>query len=57
MKQPKFYCRAFIESHNNLPKYQPKDCKDQCHACMDIIIEHHFNKKKNDKNTDNSITT
>jgi hypothetical protein len=46
MERPSFYCKNFIESHNHLPKFQPKDCKDQCHKCMDIIIDYHFNKKK-----------
>lgn len=44
MKKPNFYCKKFIEDHSNLPKYQPKDCKEQCHHCMDVILEHHFNK-------------
>jgi hypothetical protein len=46
MIKPNFYCKNFIEKHSNLPKYQVKDCKEQCHNCMDIIIEHHFNKTK-----------
>jgi hypothetical protein len=45
MKHPKFYCTNFIECQNNLPKYQPKDCKEQCHNCMDIIIDYHEKKE------------
>lgn len=46
MNKPDFYCKSFIENYNNIPKYQPKDCNEQCKHCMDIIIDHHFNKKK-----------
>ena len=45
MKKPDFYCQMFIKCHGNLPKYQPSDCKEQCHDCMDEVIDHHFNKK------------
>ncbi len=47
MKKPDFYCRSFIEHHNYIRKYQTKDCTQQCNECMDKIIDHHFNKKKN----------
>ena len=46
MNKPNFYCTQYIDNHSNLPKYQPADCKQQCSACMDEIIDHHFNKKK-----------
>lgn len=46
MNKPDFYCESFIENHNNLKKYQPLDCKIQCNNCMDVIIDHHFNKNK-----------
>lgn len=41
MSLPPFYCKNFIECQSNLPKYQPNDCKEQCHSCMDEIIDHH----------------
>ncbi len=49
MKHPAFYCETFINCHNYLKKYQPKDCMVQCHTCMDKIIDHHFNKKHGPK--------
>ena len=60
MKKPEFYCQSFIENHNNLPKFQPADCKEQCSKCMDVIIDHHFNKKekaeKSDQNKESTNT-
>jgi hypothetical protein len=50
MISPKFYCKNFIEIQGNLKKYQPKDCKQQCHSCMDVIIDFHFNKKEVNNN-------
>lgn len=44
MTLPKFYCKKFIDCHSHLPKYQPNDCKIQCHKCIDEIIEHHEKK-------------
>ena len=44
MKNPGFYCKNFIEHHNSLPRYQPPGCTEQCDACMDDIIDHHFSK-------------
>jgi hypothetical protein len=55
MNHPPFYCEKFIESHNHLLKYQPKDCKTQCHRCMDIVIDHHFNKKDNKDEINSNI--
>ena len=46
MKTPKFYCTQFIEHHCSIKKYQPPDCLQQCSTCMDVIIDHHFDKKK-----------
>ena len=45
MKNPGFYCIDFIETHNNLPKYQKPQCKNQCDKCVNEIIDHHNNKK------------
>jgi len=44
MTKPDFYCRSFIEKHNNLPKYQTDDCKKQCDSCVNEIIDHHAKK-------------
>ncbi len=49
MKKPDFYCTKFIEFHNNIKKFQPDDCTEQCHNCMDEIIDYHFNKKEKGK--------
>ena len=45
MRKPDFYCENFIENHNNLKRFQPAGCKKQCHKCMDVVIDYHFNKK------------
>jgi hypothetical protein len=45
MKKPDFYCQSFINNHGCLKKFEPNECKNQCHNCMDVIIDHHFNKK------------
>lgn len=45
MTKPDFYCESFIDKHNNHPRYQPDDCKKQCDHCVNVIIEHHRNKK------------
>lgn len=52
MENPGFYCTNYIKCHSYLPKYQPKPCKDQCTACMDIIIDHHFNDNKENNKKD-----
>jgi len=44
---PDFYCEQFINEQGWIYKSTP--CKDQCHDCMDKIIDHHFNKKKSMK--------
>lgn len=49
MTNPGFYCENFIKCHNNLPKYQPDDCKEQCTKCMDEIIDYHLKKKTTKK--------
>lgn len=41
MVNPGFYCIEFIRCHNNMPKYQPETCKNQCNNCMDEVIDHH----------------
>lgn len=53
MKKPDFYCESFIENHRNIKRYQPPDCKRQCSKCMDVIIDHHFNKKEHQRNKQN----
>jgi hypothetical protein len=45
MKNPGFYCEDYIETHNNIKMYRGRECTEQCHTCMDKIIDHHFDKK------------
>lgn len=46
---PKFHCTKWINEQGYLKKYRSESCKDQCTLCMDIIIDHHFNKKIKEK--------
>jgi len=48
-KKPNFYCIKWINEQGYLKKYRTGECKDQCHNCMDVIIDHHFNKKIKNK--------
>ncbi len=44
MKNPEFYCQKFIDCQSYSPKYQPKDCKQQCDKCINEIIDYHAKK-------------
>lgn len=42
---PGFYCKRWINEQGHLSKFRSERCVSQCHKCMDVIIDHHFNKK------------
>lgn len=47
MKNPGFFCKQYINTHNNIPKFQPKNlCIKQCDNCINEIIEYHTKKLK-----------
>lgn len=48
-KNPGFLCDDFIRTNSNMPQHQ-KSFKQQCHTCMDKVIEHHAQKAVKEKN-------